>query len=135
MPHRILLSGARDQRDDTQLTRVLSRWRARCPDGVLVHGDCATGIDRMGHALWHERWGLPVEPHPANWSLGRKAGPRRNQHMVDLGADVALIFPLPTSRGSIGCGRMAEAAGIPTWWFFPDRIIPARAGPQRLRVS
>lgn len=131
--YRILLSGSRDWTDQARLLRVLTVWRERRPDAVLWHGDCPTGADRLAHQLWHTHWGLAVRAYPADWSLGLRAGPLRNQHMVDRGPDVALIFPLPTSRGSFGCGRAAEKAGIPTWWFFPDRIIPALAGPRRPR--
>jgi hypothetical protein len=129
-PYRILLTGSRDWIDGTMLLRVLAAWRERCAGGILVHGACPSGADFMAATLWQRRWGLPVEPHPARWAFGRSAGPRRNQEMVDLGADVCLVFPLPTSRGSIGCGRMAERAGIPTWWYWPDRVVPGVAGPR-----
>jgi hypothetical protein len=128
-PYRILLTGSRVWTHGTLLLRVLALWRDRCPGGVLVHGACPTGADFMAAALWG-RWGLPVEAHPASWAFGRAAGPRRNQAMVNLGADVCLVFPLPTSRGSIGCGHMAERAGIPTWWHWPDRTVDALAGPR-----
>lgn len=42
-----------------------------------------------------------------------KAGPRRNQHMVDLGANMCVALPLGPSGGTRDCMRRAEAAHIP----------------------
>jgi len=127
--YRILLAGSRDLRNAAQPLRVLSRWWVRCPGAILVHGGCDSGADQIANRLWRS-WGGRVEVHPADWSLGLGGGPIRNRHMVKKGADVALMFPLPGSRGTLDCGRAAEEAGIPTWWFYPDRIIPALHGPQ-----
>lgn len=114
----------------------------RLPDGgtlTVVHGACPTGADYFAHT-WFD---LPTEPeyvtveepHPADWDAcsvdcahaphrnrsGRMycpvAGHRRNRHMVWLGADLVLAFPLPgprtRSRGTWDCVKRAQAAGIP----------------------
>ena len=48
-----------------------------------------------------------------NWkNLGRKAGPLRNQKMVDLGADICIAFPQGESRGTRNCMKLADKAGI-----------------------
>lgn len=85
---------------------------------TLVHGACPTGVDRIAATL-AAGWGWTVEAHPAighpdkdfgNWPA---AGPRRNAHMVALGADICVALPGPGSRGTIQCVGMAINARIP----------------------
>lgn len=77
-----------------------------------MHGG-ARGADTLA-SVEAKQWGFNVEVHPADWrSHGKAAGHRRNAEMVKLGADVCLAFPLGESRGTRGCMRLAEAAGIP----------------------
>lgn len=79
-----------------------------------------------------------VEPHPADWSRGKRAGHDRNQLMVDLGADAVLAFPTRSSRGTYDCAARVERAGITLWWVtsvvpmmdITTRLIEAR---RRLR--
>jgi hypothetical protein len=90
---------------------------------VVIHGDCPTGADAYARE-WAERNILTGmrkgearvghEPYPAPWNeLGKSAGPIRNKYMVQLGADICLAFPTPSSRGTISCMDLAAAAGIP----------------------
>lgn len=101
----------------------------------LVHGDCPTGVDaevsrfddatqftwwsQRGHAVTFPMFPLGIERHPAGapfWEFGPwpAAGPKRNRHMVSLGADLCLAYPLGLSSGTRGCAAMALEAGIPT---------------------
>ncbi|MFB6934553.1 hypothetical protein [Streptomyces chartreusis] len=75
---------------------------------------------------------LEIEQHPAqrhpteDFGPWPGAGPRRNAHMVSLGADACLAFIGPCtsprcrrpgphpSHGASGCADLAEQAGIPT---------------------
>jgi hypothetical protein len=72
--------------------------------------------------------GWALEPHAADWSRGKRAGPERNKHMVELGASVAIILTdlcaIPgcrrqsgthISHGTAGCATLAEEAGMKTW--------------------
>lgn len=131
MTARLLVSGSR-RHTDTELIRavLVCAGRRLGRDTVLVHG-AAPGVDTIAAGIW-EGWGLPVEAHPADWSrcvpgcppLHRKvrrngdtwcptAGPRRNQAVVDTGADLMLALPLGPSAGTRDCARRAQAAGIP----------------------
>lgn len=81
----------------------------QCPDGGGDRFACewATHPSARERNVWHD-------PFPANWKeLGKRAGPVRNQRMVDAGADVCLAFPTVESRGTWDCVRRVEAAGIP----------------------
>lgn len=115
--HRILVTGSRHWTDEGAVYRALvSAWDAtgRHPDAVLVHGACHVGgLDSIAARIW-KSWGLNDEPHPADFGPdGRVLGPQRNREMVELGADVCLAFPLPGSRGTRNCMRLAREAGIP----------------------
>lgn len=89
---------------------------------TLVHGD-APGVDTQAKELF-EKWGLPHEPHPAQWKVhGKAAGPIRNQEMVDSGADLCIAFPAPDSRGTRDCLRRAKEASIPTETFFQRQAV------------
>lgn len=106
---------------------------------VVIHGHCPRGADAIAdfycedQAGWRDNMGqvLAVERYPADWATctndcrhssrnrhdGTRycpaAGHRRNQHMVDLGADICLAFNKGNSRGTADCVRRARAAGIP----------------------
>lgn len=90
---------------------------------IVVHGDCPSGADMYArqwatmNILTCMRKGeayIGHEAYPAYWNeLGKSAGPIRNKYMVELGADICLAFPTPTSRGTISCMDLAAAAGIP----------------------
>jgi len=109
---RILVTGSRRWADEDAVWMAIVN-EARAEPLVIVHGDCPTGADAIAKA--GAEWMLDTvqEAHPADWSQGRGAGPRRNQEMVDLGADLCLAFPLGESPGTKDCMRRALAAGIP----------------------
>jgi hypothetical protein len=140
--YRILVSGSRDwpeskdgratvhsavltAADNMAHPTVDGAW----PTVTLVHGD-ARGLDRMAAQVGREL-GMQVEGHPADWVTcspdcrpghrktknGREycpdAGPRRNQEMVDLGADVVLGFPLGSGwSGTRHCMDAGRKAGL-----------------------
>ena len=79
---------------------------------VLVHGG-ARGADTIAAQCAREL-GWDIEEHPADWGRhGKKAGPIRNQEMVDTGVDVCVAFPLSDSIGTFDCMRRAEKAMVP----------------------
>lgn len=84
---------------------------------TVVHGDCPKGADQIVDA-WARRRdyaGVTVETFPADWSRGKGAGPRRNQQMVDAGADMCIGFLRDNSAGTQHCLAMARNAKIPTF--------------------
>jgi hypothetical protein len=125
---RILVTGSRNWTDVSAVWGAIEAAIGDSMEVTIVHGACPTGADQFA-AEWCEmaastadRYGRGVfieERHPARWSEGKSAGPRRNQEMVDLGADVCLAFPLPDSRGTRHCMAAAERAGIPVHVYEP----------------
>jgi hypothetical protein len=139
-PYRIIVTGSRDAHDPRPVDIALHQRLAQLDPGrrlVIVHGACQDrrgrlcGVDAFADA-WARRgqragYPIDIEQHPAEahgpWPA---CGPRRNQHMINLGADETLAFigPCTSSRchrprphpshGASGCADMAERAGIPT---------------------
>ena len=116
---RILITGSRNWENYGLVQYVLTDLYAKNPSAVLVSGNCPSGADAMCERMWCSLGGK-VERHPADWSLGRKAGPLRNQQMVDLGADLCVAFRRGDSRGTTHCANAATLAGIPTEWYCED---------------
>lgn len=121
---RILITGERDWKDESQVTGAIDRMRAGLEPGevTIVVGDCPTGADAIArdYAL---RSGFQPEVWFARWAeLGLGAGPERNGRMVASGAEYCLAFwSGRTERsGTFDCLLQAVKAGIPV------RIIPRR---------
>lgn len=130
--HRMIVTGSRDWTSQAVIAAAIADHIALKPDApgvgpsadweahTVVHG-AARGADTIAARL-AVAWWMQAEPHPADWEThGRAAGPIRNQHMVDLGADVCLTFASTTSsKGTFDCARKARAAGIPTFDYGVD---------------
>ena len=90
---------------------------------VVIHGNCPTGADRTAD-IWCLEKGIFPQRHNALWNLqGKKAGPIRNQEMVNAitatheGVKGAVCLAFPTKPHSAGGGtwdtmERAAKAGI-----------------------
>lgn len=75
---------------------------------TLVHGGCAGADLLAAHEARRLNW--RVIEMKADWSRGKRAGPERNQRMIDTyHPDVALVFMHPESRGTVDCLRRLRA--------------------------
>lgn len=120
---RVLVTGSRiiDGHGRAKVHAVLARICAPILDQghpvVIVQGECSYGeggVDRAARDWAEQTAGVQSEGHPADWrAIGKAAGPRRNAHMVSLGADICVAFPAPGSRGTWDCLQKAADAGIP----------------------
>jgi hypothetical protein len=91
-------------------------------DDTTVMTGGAQGADTLAHQTAVEM-GYAVEIFKADWDkYGKRAGPDRNQRMVNAGADLCLAFPLAGSIGTWDCVRRARAAGIPVEVFDQKEI-------------
>lgn len=120
---RVIVTGSRDWTNRPLLRRVLETVLNDIDDDeplIIMHGACPTGADSHAHqwACEAQDHGYDVTPNPwpADWEThGRAAGPIRNGQMVRHGADLCLAFLQPgePNKGTKGCIRLAEKAGIP----------------------
>lgn len=140
---RILVTGARDWEDRRSVELALSIAIAGTVGEVkIVHGACPYGgADKFADDFARKHPRCEPEAHPADWLhcddtcyhkprrlvTGENncpaAGPRRNQKMVDLGADVCLAFPLGESKGTRDCMRRAKAAGIQVFNYGDEYLL------------
>jgi YspA, cpYpsA-related SLOG family len=107
---RVLVTGGRSYDDIFTVCETLSKIAI----GVLIHGG-APGADSLAEC-YAEDQGIPqrrFDIPPEEWRrLGKKAGPLRNQRMLDEGKpDMVVAFP--GGRGTVDMVRRAKKAGIP----------------------
>lgn len=108
---RILVCGDRNWTNYDLIHKVLSNYPST---DIIVQGG-ARGADRMASdaAL---SFGMVVEEYPADWeTYGKKAGPIRNQTMLNTGIDLVLAFHnyILNSRGTKDMVSRAKKANIP----------------------
>lgn len=107
----LIVCGGRNYADRSRLFRVLDRVHHERGISRIVNGG-ASGADALARQ-WAKSRGVECVTFPADWSLGRRAGPERNQRMLDAGADGVVAFP--GGRGTADMVRRAIAAGVPAW--------------------
>lgn len=121
---RILVTGSRTWTGvygTTRIHQVLNILLAFCEvlgqKLTIIHGDCPQGADRIidDWARRRDDTGVSVERYPADWRLGKAAGPIRNKHMVSRDVDMCIGFLKDSSRGTSLTLAMAREAGIPTY--------------------
>lgn len=104
---RCIIAGGRTFDDYALVKRKL--------DAIFQHQECveivsggATGADALGEQYARER-GWPVKRFPADWDLGKRAGPLRNAQMV---AYATHLVAFPGGRGTADCIKQAQDAGL-----------------------
>jgi hypothetical protein len=104
---RVLVCGGRDFDNWERMTDVLEPIGA----SVIIEGG-AKGADFLARA-WAKDRCITVEEFEADWkAYGKKAGPIRNQQMIDEGKP-ELVVAFPGGFGTNDMMRRAEKAGIP----------------------
>ena len=109
---RVVIAGSRYFNDYDLFSSVVSKYLSRIQnehDLIILSGHCY-GTDLMAERYAKEN-GFALEIYPADWSLGRKAGPLRNKQMVDI-ADFAIAFYAGGS-GTRSLITFAKEKGIP----------------------
>ena len=110
---RVLVCGGRDFDDVGLMISALDRLHTEKSFTVVIHGN-ARGADRMADA-WARYRGVPREPYElpqGEWDeLGKKAGPLRNQRMLDEGKP-DLVVAFPGGGGTKDIVRRAVKAGL-----------------------
>lgn len=110
---KILACGDREWSDQDKIRKHLSFWHG-LGGVILIHGACR-GADRLAGEVGDE-FGWTVRPVAANWAaLGKSAGFRRNNEMLDMKPNVVVAFhsDLSKSKGTAHTVREAKKRGIP----------------------
>ncbi len=112
----VLVSGGRAYANRARVFEVLDAVHAANlrpwagPIRMIIHGG-APGADALAGAWAHTRR-VSCKVYAANWRLlGRRAGPIRNQRMVDVRPDMVLCFP-----GGVGTKDLSDRAKLAHLW-------------------
>ena len=112
MRRTILVCGSREWRDRDAVHLVLMCEPHRRGWGQdelrIIHGACR-GADTFA-AESAKDLGYEVQPFPADWSRGKRAGPERNLRMLDECPDLVIAFG--RGKGTDGTVQAAETRGI-----------------------
>lgn len=118
---KVLICGSRGWKDPTPIQALIAGYDVLAEganeDLVIVHGHARSGADALADRIGR-KWGAQVVREPADWDrYGKKAGPIRNQKMLDdHKPDVVFAFrTYGKSNGTDDMCRRAEDAGIPTF--------------------
>jgi hypothetical protein len=127
--YRVLCTGSRRWTDVARIGQeieIMARTiRAQNGSPLFVHGACPDGADLLVEKYCRTIGNYATERHPADWKAFPKlAGYKRNQDMVNLGADYCLAFCMfcekPECRpndhithGTKDCIERAEFSKIP----------------------
>jgi hypothetical protein len=107
-PMKLLISGSRRWADRTPMESVIRRLNPH----LIIHGG-ARGADTLAELIACELE-IPTAVYPADWRMGRRAGPIRTATMIRLARpDRVAAFPLGDSPGTYDLIRQAQRAGIP----------------------
>lgn len=110
---KILVCGCRHYSDYSSIYSVIKAFGS---DVTIISGACR-GADKLAVEV-AKRLGLNFGEYPANWSLyGNKAGPIRNQQMIDMESpDLVIAFhpDIESSKGTKDMIRRAKYHGIKT---------------------
>ena len=106
----IVITGGRDFDDEIMMSDVLNFIRPK----LIYHGDC-TGADTLAQK-WATENNVKTKRYPVTpkeWAtLGKKAGPLRNDKMLsDAGFD-AMVIAFPGGRGTASCIKLAIAKNM-----------------------
>lgn len=107
--HRVLVCGGRDYVDRRGVYKCLDGLVPR-PTQIIAGG--ANGADSLA-VDWAGYRSVPYRVFNADWEKhGRRAGPIRNQQMIDEG-NPHLVMAFRGGRGTADMVRRAKAAGVP----------------------
>lgn len=119
----LIITGGRDYEDEARVRRILDAGSGAAVILRIAHGHCLTGADAFA-----DKWALDngfvpdlnLFRYPADWDLGKVAGPLRNQAMLDreiAAADAAKhtlrVLAFPGNRGTTDMVKRAGRAGVP----------------------
>lgn len=108
---KVLVTGSRDWIDRHTIFRALMGFP---PGTVLINGGCK-GVDQLSTDVAKEL-NFTVKEYLADWSEGKKAGPLRNQDMLDLeDPDIVIAFHenIEESKGTLDMCKKARKAKVP----------------------
>jgi len=110
---RVIVCGGRNYHDKAAVYAALDRLHEKKGIDFLIQGSGA-GADYTAWQ-WAQDRGVLCGSFPAQWDEhGRRAGPIRNQQMIDEGRPDGVVA-FPGGRGTADMIERAKRAGIAVW--------------------
>lgn len=107
---KVLVCGGRDFNNQGFLFDAMDSLHKSFNITCVINGG-APGADTLSQ-MWAQNEHVEVKTYMADWiGLGRKAGPIRNQKMLDENPDIGIIIAFPGGRGTENMISKAKAAG------------------------
>lgn len=107
---KVIIAGGRDFNDYEQLETACDFILSKTHKKITIVSGAARGADTLGEQYAMNR-GYQIDSHPADWSLGKRAGFVRNEEMAKE-ADALIAFWDGTSRGTASMIQLAERYGL-----------------------
>jgi hypothetical protein len=119
---RIIICGSRNWTDKALIHAEVDRLLARYDNElIIIHGVCETGADMIANDYCIEK-DIRIIPFPAKWKIqGLRAGPIRNQRMIDEGKPQGVVAFDMGGDGTADMMRKAKAAGLPVIRIYDER--------------
>lgn len=111
---RLLVCGGRDYIDRPMIHFYLNAALENLGDSLVLIAGGARGADSLAEE-WARDHEVPVKVFQADWDThGRKAGPIRNQLMLDEGKPTA-VLAFPGGKGTADMIDRATKADVPVY--------------------
>lgn len=113
------MCGDRNWDNEDRIREVLTAYKEAYNGDMIVVDGAAKGADYLGNKV-AEELGIKTERFPAAWNqLGKRAGPIRNQEMLDSGLSFVLAFheDIESSKGTKDMIARARKRGVPVYLF------------------
>lgn len=105
----VIIAGTRSFDNYDLLKEKCDFYLSSLDNPVIVTGDCK-GADKLGQKYAEEKWYSQVVL-PANWKVGKRAGPERNERMAKI-AKYLIVFWDGKSKGSKQMISAARSHGL-----------------------
>jgi predicted Rossmann-fold nucleotide-binding protein len=107
---RVVVCGGRGASNEAAVFAALDVLHAELGFSGVIEG-ASPGIDEFA-GRWAQARGLEHLQFPADWQgLGKRAGPVRNQQMLDLGRPT-MVIAFPGGPGTADMAQRARRAGL-----------------------
>ena len=107
---KVLITGGREYSNRKYVFEYLDEFHKATPISLLIHGG-ATGADYLA-GEWAKSREIPFKVYPAEWKkYGKRAGPIRNQQMLDEESP-EFVIAFPGNSGTKDMINKAEKAKI-----------------------
>jgi hypothetical protein len=128
---KVIIAGCRGF-NDYGLLKERCNYYLKNYNNVEIVSGCANGADKLGEKYAYDKT-LPVKRFPADWSLGKRAGPLRNDTMARY-ADALIAFWDGKSAGTANMIDQAYREGLKVKVVMYNSEVKSHGNPNNLHL-